>query len=402
VARKGPVEVRVAALRGPFRTGRCGLAVAGISIVALLAACSANTPTSPVGPAPALDASYSSPPTALLEPASDYLGLYVAPNGDDDNDGTAQDPFRTIEKAASVSTPGTTVVVADGTYEAPIETRASGREDARITYVSSTKWGAKLVGPDSDEASVWHNYGDYVDIQGFDISARMVDGIIQSGSYGRILENRVTGLTGNCISTNNDDYSMVNNDIIGNVTGRCGTSAEDHGIYPGGPSGTISNNISFGNAGFGIHCWHNCNRQHIINNLVFDNDEGGILIGQGDGPNEGSVDADNMVVANNLVVDNGKEGIRESGATGSSNKYLNNSVSGNAGEGIDLNTGIESGTIWEAPTFVDFQLDGSGDYRLYPFSSGVDAGTSEAAPARDIIGAVRPQGRGVDVGVYEQ
>ena len=39
----------------------------------------------------------------------------------------------------------------------------------------------------------------------------------------------------------------------------------------------------------------------ITNNLVFDNGEGGILIGQGDGPNNGDVAADDMVVANNIV-----------------------------------------------------------------------------------------------------
>ena len=80
----------------------------------------------------------------------------------------------------------------------------------------------------------------------------------------------------------------------------------------------------------------------ITNNLLFDNGEGGILIGQGDGPNNGDVDADNMLVANNIVIDNrGSQGIRESGATGSNNRYLNNNVVGNAVDGIGLRTGTE-------------------------------------------------------------
>jgi hypothetical protein len=339
----------------------------------------------------------------VLVPASEGARLYVAPAGSADNDGSEESPFATIGQAAAVAEPGTTVIVADGTYEGWFTTGASGTEDARILYVSATKWGAKLVGHEPDEDAVWRNYGDYVDIQGFDISGTMNDGIIQTGSHGRILENRVTGMAEACISTYKDDYSMVDNDIIGNIVSRCGTTQLHHGIYPGGPGGMITNNISFGNGGYGIHCWHNCNRQVITNNLVFDNAEGGILIGQGDGPNDGSVEADNMIVANNIVTDNrGYEGIRESGATGPNNRYLNNNVSGNAEDGIGLLTGTESGTIWTAPSFIDFRPDGSGDYRLRPGSPDVDAGTTEGAPALDIMGAARPQGEGVDLGVYEQ
>ena len=62
----------------------------------------------------------------------------------------------------------------------------------------------------------------------------MTDGIIQTGSYGRILENRVHGLTEGCISTYKDDYSMVDNDIIGNVVFGCGSNQLHHGIYLGG------------------------------------------------------------------------------------------------------------------------------------------------------------------------
>jgi hypothetical protein len=373
-------------------------------VAALLATCAAcGSRPEPLPPGPALDATYASPPAAL-SPESDQARLYVATDGDDGNPGTEQAPFRTIEQAATVATPGTTVIVGDGTYEGAVVTRASGTENARIVFVSASKWGAKLVGREDDDDAVWRNYGDYVDIQGFDVSGDIPQGtgIGQTGSHSRILENRVIGVQGNCLSTNNDDYSMVDDDFIGNVVGRCGTSALDHGIYPSGDGGTISNNISYGNTGFGIHCWHACNRQVITNNLVFDNHEGGILIGQGDGPNNGDVDADDMVVANNIVVDNGAEGIRENGATGADNTYLNNIINDNADEAIDLQTGRESGTLTSAPAFVDFQRDGSGDYRLQPWSVGVNGGTSDGAPPVDIVGTPRPQGEAVDAGVFEQ
>jgi hypothetical protein len=374
------------------------IAVCGSALLVTSSACSSAQ--KPLGPGPTLDATYAGPPAAL-SPESDQARLYVATDGDDGNPGTEQAPFRTIEQAATAATPGTTVIVADGTYEGAIVTRTSGTENARIVFVAASKWGAKLVGREDDDDAVWRNYGDYVDIQGFDVSGDIPQGtgIGQTGSHSRILENRVIGVQGNCLSTNNDDYSMVDDDFIGNVVGRCGRSALDHGIYPSGVGGTISNNISYGNAGFGIHCWHNCNRQVITNNLVFDNHEGGILIGQGDGPNNGSVDADDMFVANNIVVDNGAEGIRENGAR---NAYLNNIVSDNADDAIDLQTGRESSTLTSAPAFVNFQLNGSGDYRLQPWSVGVYSGMSDGAPAADIVGTSRPQGEAVDIGVFEQ
>ena len=385
---------------------RSSLKLIGLLGTALLVACSPAPPEPPSSPGPNLGATYSNPPDALHNDDGQPR-IYVAPNGVDENPGTEEAPLHTIKKASTLATPGTTIVVADGTYDGTFNTRVSGEADARITFVSATKWGAKLVASsdtdDSDDSAVWRNYGDYVDIQGFDISGSVTDGILQTGSYGRIVENRVHGLTEGCISTYKDDYSMVENDIIGNVVFNCGTTKLHHGIYPGGPSGTISNNISYDNAGFGIHCWHNCNNQVITNNLLFGNGEGGILVGQGDGPNDGSVDADNMLVANNIVIDNrGSQGIRESGATGSNNRYLNNNVVGNAVDGLGLITGTETDTIDTQPDFVNFQPDGSGDYRLRADSPDVDAGTPEGAPPLDIIGAPRPQGGGIDIGVFER
>jgi hypothetical protein len=396
---------RRAALRTPALARWLSLAFAAACTFVLLVACSAPS-VSPVPSIPSLGRSYSQAPAAL-DPDRTGPTLHVAPDGDDDNgDGTEADPFQTIKKAAAVVEPGMTVIVADGTYEGAFATRASGQEDARITYVSETKWGAKLVGDGNqvgeDTDAVWRNYGDYVDIQGFDISGTMNDGLIQTGSYARLVENRVYGFAEGCISTYERQYALHDIDMIGNVVHDCGSTSLHHGIYPGHPGGTISNNISYGNAGFGIHCWHNCNQLVISNNLVFDNGEGGILVGQGDGPNDGDVEADQMIVANNIAVDNGNLGIRESGASGSANRYLNNNVSGNEYAGIGLLAGQEVGTITERPEFLDFRIDGSGDYRLKSSSADVDGGTSAGAIERDIVGIRRPQGGGVDIGVYEQ
>jgi hypothetical protein len=331
-------------------------------------------------------------------PAAPRQQLYVATNGDDRNPGTRTNPFRSIKKAASVARPGTEVRVAPGEYPGSVRTAPSGTASARISYISEKKWGARIVGDGGGAA--WQNDGDYVDIVGFDISGDNEDGLSTAGSYGRLANNRIHGFTpGNCMSTANSGYTLHDIDVIGNVVYRCGDSRLDHGIYVSHTGGTVVNNIAHGNAGYGIHCWHNCNRLKIANNLVFNNKTGGIVVGQGDSPNNGSVDADNFIVANNIAVFNGV-GIAEEGATGKNNKYINNNVFGNR-EAISLQTGKEIGTIRADPKFVDFKLDGTGDYRLQPSSPSVNAGTATGAPELDIAGNRRSQGGAVDVGAYE-
>lgn len=372
----------------------------------LMASCAANPPQE------APQSLGAKPSYATPAPAPSGTTLYVASGGDDSASGTREDPFPTIEKASSAAEPGTTVIVADGTYEGGTITRASGRADARITYLAEHKWGVRLVAEQGDteqiegwgdnEGAVWQNIGDYVDILGFDIAGSTTDGLVDSGSYVRLLENRVHELKESCLSTWSEDYSLHDIDIKGNVVFGCGSSELDHGIYPSHVGGKISNNISYDNAGYGIHCWHNCNELVITNNLVFGNREGGILIGQGDSPNDGDVAADKMLVANNIAVGNGRYGIRESGATGPDNRYLNNDVFGNDDGGLDLRTGSEAATITADPGFVKFAPDGTGDYRLLPTSPNVDAGTDQGAPRIDFAGTARPQGGGVDVGVYER
>ncbi len=360
----------------------------------LLVGCTQAPPSLPVG------LPSGAPFTAT--PLSSMRYLYVAPHGDDSNPGSGDAPFRTISKAAQEVTPGTTVRVAPGTYSESIETTVDGEQDARIAYVAETKWAAKIVG-DGDGDAVWDNRGDYVDIVGFDISGENPDSIIERGSNVLIAENYLHDAPGGaCLFTYSNDYALANIDIIGNVVRNCGGDDElNHGIYPAHSGGTIANNISYGNPGFGIHCWHACSNLTISNNLVFDNGDGGILIGQGDAPNDGDVPADNMLVTNNIAVHNGNDGISEYGATGENNKYLNNNVFGNKGQGIDLLTGTETGTISEDPKFVNFQVNGSGDYRLDPSSPNVNAGTPEGAPTTDITGTRRPRGPNPDIGVYE-
>lgn len=378
-----------------------------LAVLAILTSLLQVVSCSSGGPAPPTAAPGPGPdgparPAVEIVPTQPTARMFVSPVGDDGNAGTESAPVRSIAQAAGMAKPGTEVVVADGTYEGSVTTDVSGTAEARIAFVAATTGGAKIVGDGSEDVA-WLNSGDYVDIVGFDITGPNTDGLTSGGSFGRIVDNRVHGFrAGNCISTANSDYDMHDIDVIGNIAFGCGGDELDHGIYVSHGRGMVSNNIAYDNAGYGIHCWHNCNELDISNNLVFGNPQGGIVIGQGDSPNYGEVPADNFIVANNIAIDNGRDGIRESGETGPNNEFLNNILWNNGTDKINLNTGTANGTLIEDPGFVDFRPDGSGDYRLRPGSPAVDAGAATGFPSTDIDGTPRPQGGGVDIGVYER
>src|SRR5437660_421532 len=120
---------------------------------------------------------------------SDY---YVSTSGSDTlGDGSALNPWATIARAATVVGPCSTVHVAPGPYTGSFNTNASGTSSAYITYISDTKWGAKIV---AGSSSTWSNYGAYVTIQGFDVTgpkSSCCEGIYTSGNATKIIGNDV-------------------------------------------------------------------------------------------------------------------------------------------------------------------------------------------------------------------
>lgn len=353
--------------------------------------------------------------SASPELAQAGFNLYVAPSGSDLDSGSSSDPFRTIERAASVATPGTTVHVAPGTYRENVKTGIHGTAGARIRYVSDAKWAAKVVG--SGTGAAWTNLGDFTDIVGFDVSGSGNAGILNQGSHTLVGGNHVHDLaiSGGCTGQGgagivNANYAGSDGDVIGNVVHDIGAPGKCNGvqgIYSSNLRGSIYNNIVYRASSFGIHLWHAANNVTVANNTVFSNGSaamgGGIVIGTGDSP--GGVVLDNTKVVNNLVFNNLKSGITEfcypgQECTGANNIIANNLVYGN-GTTISLRKGAPVGTIEADPQFVDFKSDGSGSYRLKRTSPAVDSALARYAPSTDIDNVSRPRGAAPDIGAYE-
>ena len=359
---------------------------------------------------------------AATLPATTH-NYYVSPDGDDDAPGTGTEPFKTLARAARAAVkPDTTVFVAPGTYAGGFRTTGKGTAEGRIYWVSTTRWGAKIVPPaNSKSRSAWDNRGDYVSIIGFEVDGSQVAkgtkwrlGIYTGGSYSVIEGNRVHHIA-NTISCNRaggsaigaDSYHKgVMGDVIGNVVHDIGPPDCTYvqGIYHS-TSGSIKNNVVYRVGSAAIHLWHDARNVKITNNTVSASTFG-IIVGGGN-YYFSDAGADNVAVHNNIVYDN-KYGISEQGRTGDGNTYKNNLVFNNTAYDFQLRNGLKhTGTISSDP-LLGQSSRGTGslttampDFRPGSSSPVIGRGTPDFAHPIDIDGKPRNANTGFDIGAYQ-
>jgi len=342
--------------------------------------------------------------------------FYVSPTGSDTAAGTKAAPFKTLARAAkAVTKAGTTVFVAPGTYAGGFKTTANGTAANRIYWVSTTKWGARIVPPaSSTNNSAWDNRGHYVSIIGFDVDGsklgsgtKWVHGIYTGGSYNVIEGNRVHHMAttipcnsagGSAIGVDSY-YKGVKGDVIGNVVHDIGPAGCTYvqGIYHS-TSGTIKNNIVYRVGSAAIHLWHDATDIQIVNNTV-SSSVFGIIVGGGDFYFT-KAGANNVHVHNNIVYDN-KYGISEQGTTGKGNTYKNNLVTKNTTYNFQLRNSLtHTGTISSEPLFAGYSRTAAlPNYKLSTSSPAIGRGLATYAPKDDIDGKAR--GSAIDLGAYQ-
>lgn len=346
---------------------------------------------------------------------------YVSTTGNDSNDGSQTSAWLTIQKAVNSIGPGAVVHVAQGTYAEAVDIKVSGTSSAPISLVSDVRWGAKVLG-NTTSNSTFYVEGDYINIDGFDItninSTSGHVGVLAVGSHDQVIGNDVhdidpmggsdgLGGAGILLGTATSCCSNAMENIVHDIGNFTVSWASTHGIYVEEPYGTVANNITYRNQGYGIQLWHNASHIVVVNNTIFNNGMGGIVLGA-TFTSPDTIDDYNTVM-NNIVVYNGTNsnadyGILEDGWTGVHNQYLNNLVFKNVPGDVSLLNGLlPVNTIVSSPLFVDYQANGGGNYDLQSTSPAVDAGTNYQgyAPATDYNGGPRPVGPAWDIGAYE-
>ena len=367
-----------------------------------------TAPPAAPSPAPAPSA------PASATPATAY-NYYVTPNGNDSAAGSKAAPFRTLARAVKAVRPNSTVWVAPGTYSGGFRNTVSGTSGGRIYFVSTTKWGAKIVPPANSSGDVaFDNRGSYVDIIGFEVNGANAQagtkwryGIYNGGSYDSIRENYVhhiaktipcTSGGGSAIGADSY-YKGVKAEIISNVVHDIGPAGCHfvQGIYMS-TSGVIKNNAVYRVAEAAIHLWHDARDVIITNNTVTSSGTG-IIVGGGDFYFTAG-GANNVHVYNNIVYDN-KYGISEQGRTGTSNTYRNNLVYQNTYPWTLKNGLKHTGTVATVPGFTAYSRTGTQNLKITPGSAAVGRGTSTYAHPTDIAGRPRNSATGFDIGAYQ-
>ena len=99
----------------------------------------------------------------MLLPAPVFADTYyVATNGADTNPGTREQPFRTIQKAATVACPGDTVLIRAGTYRETVSPQRSGEAGRPITFRNYEREAVVVSGAEVVSAAAWKAGGQQV------------------------------------------------------------------------------------------------------------------------------------------------------------------------------------------------------------------------------------------------
>ncbi len=134
----------------------------------------------------------------MNEPKEQKQDLYVATDGNDENDGSITKPFRTLTKAASEAEAGTTVHIHEGIYEEQLVIQHSGTKSNGVIFQpyhdeEVILSGANIPSEESDTALITIDSKDYVTIKGLtiqdlttDVTDETVMGIFVTGSSSHI------------------------------------------------------------------------------------------------------------------------------------------------------------------------------------------------------------------------
>ena len=248
--------------------------------------------------------------------------------------GTAEQPFCTIGSAAAAAGPGTTVVVAAGTYSEQVTPRSGGATGDPVIFTAAR--GARVV-----VTGAAHGFSlsgaSNVAIIGFTVIATTGDGIVVRSSRDiRLTGNRVQSGAIGIRLTNASGSRIQNNTVDHNPAGGIRLSASTSNEIKG--NAVSFNAVRHGNAGIALY--NLSHRNTIRDNVSHDNGDSGIEV-------HNSVET---TILRNVSHHNGDHGIGvETGAT--QTRIVSNTLARNTTSAIEID-GASSGA-----TLVDNILD---------------------------------------------
>lgn len=401
---------------------------------------------------------------------SGTLNYYVANGGNDSRTATqAQNqatPWATVTHADAAMTcgaGGTTIHVANGTYGNVSITQGCSSSTARLviqcdngTANSAAAQGKCLF---TGSGTAWSlNNGSNFDITGFDIggNANQFDAIVGIpcgagphstcldsvhiiGNYIHDLAANVALDSGGCpvlgsapgaiLFLNHHNWFVNDAQFIGNAILRYGPASNPscntgpNGLYIDTQGAIIYNNLIVKVYNFGIQLYgQNCNAR-ISNNTIITNNAAMTVSGGGEGICTQGVNTIDNNYFGNSVASHGKIfQISSLPCTDAAHQaFWGSNISDGVGADFTNSPAASCNTITPnggtnifthatgANMFVNYALDGTGNYQLKSGSPGINGGTSQCVsggaspcvPNFDILNVTRPQRATFDVGAYE-
>jgi len=254
---------------------------------------------------------------------------HVSPSGSDSAPGTAERPWRTLERAEREAAPGQTVVIAGGSYGAlgkNIWLPRDGRASAPITWVAKPGEHVRLRGHISVEGDARRFCGLVFDGPTGPASKDTPDGeMIKLYIGGDDVEVRASEVHGSRWNAGvyilGDRFRLVGNHIHHN--GRFGDPSHanlDQGVYVGEGSGLIEGNKIEHNYSYGVQLYPLAHDVTVRGNTISRHGRAGVILAEN--------------AANNLVVDNdvydNRHGIQAWELQGGGNAVRDNRLWNNA------------------------------------------------------------------------
>jgi hypothetical protein len=339
--------------------------------------------------------------------------LYVSTQGSDANAGTSSQPFRTITKAYSIASAGSTIIVMPGTYTDytsgwGIRLGKSGTASSPIVLKSQTRGGAIIDGQNASDRNVcFYVDGSYNVVDGFEIRNGPNGGIKVWGNSNRFINNEIHH-NGNpaSTSTNGKDGIYSSQGTSGNYyacnsihdNGRVGSKL-DHGLYLCGQNETIVNNLLFRNTGSGLQIagYTTVRNMKVYNNVMAYNGTSGIILWMA---------LSGIDIKNNLLINNTSYGVTSYDGHGSGVVLDCNLVRGNGAGNYNFTLGGSDytytlgTTIISDPLLVNAASTGF-DPHLKAGSPAIGAGLNLSSVFTiDRDGAARPASGTWDLGPY--
>ena len=160
---------------------------------------------------------------------------YVSKQGNDNNDGSKEHPWKTIQKAVNSAQAGETVYVKEGTYEEGVIITTSGTADKRITFSNFEEDNVKLI---AESCHGFYVEAEYITIKGFNIT----DAYSKQQGTGNCNDWTASGIT-----THRNNNIFENNEISDSMYGillraNIGGGSEEGVIWPTEGSNIVRNN----------------------------------------------------------------------------------------------------------------------------------------------------------------